>query len=48
MSELVSLDAVLEAHIPEDKLAEVKRILYGNPTEYAGLAARVAKLFFAI
>jgi hypothetical protein len=35
MSEsLVSIDAVLEEHIPAEKLAEVKRVLYGIPTEF--------------
>jgi len=28
--ELVSLESILEKHIPEDDLAEVKRILYGK------------------
>eukprot|EP00051_Salpingoeca_urceolata_P027187 m.480352 g.480352 ORF g.480352 m.480352 type:complete len:385 (+) comp21800_c0_seq1:97-1251(+) len=32
-SETVSLEAILEEHIPAEKLAEVKRILYGAPTE---------------
>ena len=32
--QLSSIDAVLNEHIPAEKLAEVKRILYGNPTEF--------------
>lgn len=30
-SEFASVEAALEEHLPADKLAEVKRILYGNP-----------------
>lgn len=33
-AETVSLESILDEHIPADKLAEVKRILYGRPCEY--------------
>jgi beta-ureidopropionase len=32
-SQITSIESVLEQHIPRDQLAEVKRILYGNPVE---------------
>jgi hypothetical protein len=28
-----SVDAVLDKHLPPEELAQVKRILYGNPVE---------------
>lgn len=31
--ELTSLESVLEKHLPEDELAEVRRILYGKQTK---------------
>ena len=32
--QLVNLTDVLEEHIPAEQLAEVKRILFGNPTTF--------------
>ena len=37
--ELASVDEVLDQHIPADKLAEVKRILYGRPVDTVDLPA---------
>ncbi len=38
MAEPVSLDALLEAHLPADALAQARRIMYGSPVEELPLA----------
>jgi hypothetical protein len=48
-SQLSSVESVLEEHIPREHLAEVKRILYGNPVESVPIpesANGIPTLFF--
>ena len=44
MSRFNNVEEVLEKHIPRDELAEVKRVLYGKPTESLALPKEATDL----